>query len=256
VILAVIVLLGGGLYYALRPAPNALETPQKTVDAAPPPTLNTPTGEMVLVPEGPFLYGEKVESATLPAFYIDKTEVTNRSYSLFCKEKSYPLPPDFDASKPEYPVVNVSFKDAVLYAQWAQKRLPKPAEWEKAARGIDGRLYPWGNQADASLSNIGTDEVRPVSAMPQDKSPFGALQMAGNVVELVDQIATPSERARDTFRTLLQPPPAADESWYTIRGQSFVKGPPLDKGVLYDYTTVPARWKNANIGFRCVKDAH
>jgi hypothetical protein len=78
--------------------------------------------------------------------------------------------------------------------------------------------------------------------------------MVGNVFELVNEVATPSENAKTYFASMLRPAPAPDEPWYTIRGQSFFKDEKLDARVLYDSTTVPARWKNPNIGFRCVKD--
>jgi formylglycine-generating enzyme required for sulfatase activity len=210
---------------------------------------------MVLVPPGDFEFGEKKESVFLPAFYVDKTEVTNEAYARFCQGKGYRLPQDFDSAKPDYPVVNVSILDAMAFAQWAGKRLPSAREWEKAARGTDGRIYPWGNERDPAKANIGTGKVLPAGAMPEGASPCGALQMAGNVFELIDQPVKPSDTARARFMKLLQPPPAADEVWYAIRGQSFVQGEQLNPAVLYDSTSVPSRWKNPNIGFRCVKDA-
>jgi formylglycine-generating enzyme required for sulfatase activity len=152
-------------------------------------------------------------------------------------------------------VVNVSILDAMAFAQWAGKRLPSAREWEKAARGADGRIYPWGDEKDPSKANIGTGKLLPASALPEGASPYGALQMAGNVFELIDQTATPSEKMLIYFTSMLKPPPTPDENWYTIRGQSFAKGEKLDPAVLYDSNSVPQRWKNPNIGFRCVKDA-
>jgi serine/threonine-protein kinase len=259
VVLLVIAGVGVGVYFALQSPAKVVEIPKK--EAAAPaaalaPTLSTPGGEMMLVPAGDFQFGEKKETVALPAFYIDKTEVTNEAYGLFCKEKGYAPPAGLASAKPDYPVVNVSIQDAMAFAQWAGKRLPSAREWEKAARGTDGRIYPWGNNPDPAKANVGTGKVLPALALPEGASPFGALHMAGNVFELIDQTGTPSENMKAYFAKVLKPPPAPDENWSTIRGQAFApEGKSLDPGVLFDSTSVPARWKDPNIGFRCVKDA-
>jgi serine/threonine-protein kinase len=241
VLLLVLVAAGVGAYFALQPKALAK-------------TIATPMGEMVLVPAGEFLFGEAKEKVSLPAFYVDKTEVTNRAYGEFCKETGHGLPPSFPADRPELPVVNVTITDAMAYAQWAHLRLPDEREWEKAASGVDGRSYPWGNQADRSLANVGTDGVQPADSLPGGASRFGALNMVGNVWELVRQTRKPSEHAVQTFNTLLFPPPGPDETWYIIRGVSFIDKS-IAPNVISDSTTVPACWRDANIGFRCVKNA-
>jgi len=234
-------LLGAAAWYALRPSVPAL-----------PATISTPTGEMVLVPAGSFLSGEKKESVSLPAFYIDRTEVTNAAYRRFAEATGQPLPAEFDREHPEYPVVRVSIMEAQSFARWAGKRLPTGREWEKAARGADGRLFPWGNQHEESRANLGSQGLRPVTEFPNGASPFGALQMVGNAWEFVDQLSTPGPRALEYFAKTLDPPPGPAEPWYAIRGEGFnVK---LDAGAVWDSTTVPARWRDANIGFRCAKD--
>jgi serine/threonine-protein kinase len=257
-VLVTIFALGTGLYFALHSPAKVAETPGKETPGTEAPafaaTLSTPAGEMVLVRAGSFLFGENKESASLPAYYIDKTEVTNEAYGLFCKETGYRPPPDFASAKPDYPVVNVTISDAMAFAKWAGKRLPSPREWEKAARGSDGRLYPWGNEPDPSRANIGSGALRPAAALPQGASPCGALQMAGNVWEWVDQMNTPPAEKLKSFSKMLRPALTADEPWYTTRGESFQEAK-LEDGVLYDVSTVPARWKNVDIGFRCSKSA-
>jgi sulfatase modifying factor 1 len=128
----------------------------------------------------------------LDAFCIDKYEVTNRQYARFLQETGHRKPAfweDERFNRPEQPVVGVAWEDAVAYAQWAGKRLPTEAEWEKAARGTDGREYPWGNTLTYSLecNSAGTQDnhmyTAPVGSFPADASPYGVMDMAGNAWE-------------------------------------------------------------------------
>jgi serine/threonine-protein kinase len=249
--IAAVVALAAGLYFATRPKEPPKAMPPVVAELAK--TLATPTGDMMLVPAGDFLFGEKKEKVSLPAFYIDKTEVSNAAYAQFCKETNHPLPAGFAADKADFPVVNVTVLDAIAYSKWAGKRLPNAKEWEKAARGIDGRTYPWGESSDAKIANIHTSGPQPVSANLAGASPSGALNMVGNVWELTDQEATPSEGMRKHFAVDLKFPVEPNESWYEIRGGSFTDAA-LNPTLLWDNSTVPARWKDGNIGFRCVKD--
>jgi serine/threonine-protein kinase len=206
---------------------------------------------MVLVPAGEFLFGAEKRRVSLPAFYIDKTEVTNGAYQAFSTATGYALPAGFPSNRPGLPVVNVSVADAQAFATWAGKRLPKEMEWEKAARGVDGRRFPWGEKEDAAMANVAGPGLRPADGFPQGASPFGALQMVGNVWELVDQTAVPSERTLALY-TSMRPPATRSEAWYMIRGESY--GEPLAPNAIWDSTAVPARWQNRFIGFRCVRD--
>ena len=256
-VLVAIVALAAGLYFATKPgakpAPKQAEAPVLAK------TIAMKGGEMVLVEAGAFLIGEKKERDTLPAFYIDKTEVSNAAYAQFCAETKHALPTGFAADKPDLPVVNVLILDARAFAQWAGKRLPKGREWEKAARGTDGRLFPWGNDADTARANVGSGKLLPVSDLSNGASPCGALNMLGNVWELVDQVSPPGPLALDRFSKLFKKlklaPPTAGEPWYMIRGQSFRAEETLDSGGLWDIFTVPERGSTIDIGFRCVKDA-
>ena len=250
-----IVLIGAPVaYFTLRPAPKKPAATVESKAPALPTTLSLPSGDMVLIPAGAFQFGENKESVALPAFYIDKTEVTNAAYLAFSTATGHTLPASFPRDRDTYPVVNISFVDARSFAEWAGKRLPTAREWEKAARGADGRLYPWGNDPDLTRANINTKQIKPAGDYTSGASPYGVLQMVGNVWELIDQVGSPSARAIDYFRTRMNPPPAADDAWYTIRGASF-SNDTLPDTVLWDSTNVPARWKDANIGFRCARDA-
>jgi len=148
-------------------------------------------GAMVLVPAGAFLLGPRREPSTLPAFYIDKYPVTNRQYGAFCRATQYRWPKYWETPRfngPDQPVVGVSVADAVKYCKWVGKDLPSEEQWEKAARGTDGRLYPWGNDpARPGLACYGrdpeTEGPAPVTAHEKGASQFGVVDMAGNVWE-------------------------------------------------------------------------
>jgi serine/threonine-protein kinase len=249
VVLALIALLGG--YFAFRPKPEPAAAAKAPANEAA--AIAASSGEMVLVPAGDFEFGKDKQHAPLPAFYIDKTEVTNGAYQAFASATGRQVPQGFPADQPTLPVVNVSILDAHAFASWAGKRLPTGKEWEKAARGSDGRNFPWGNDPDPARANVAAKGLRPAADFPDGASPWGALQMAGNVWELVEQLAQPSQQALENFRIALQPPPTSDEPWYMIRGGGF--DTPLTDALLWDSTTVPARWKAPNLGFRCAKDA-
>jgi len=199
-----------------------------------------------------------VRPAALPPFYMDRTEVTNEAYSRFCSERGRPLPPGFPPDRPDFPVVNITIVDAKEFARWAGKRLPTRSEWEAAARGNDGRAYPWGNNHDPSLANVAdnpylsTHDLMPANAFEQGKSPYGILQMAGNVWEFVDELITPSPGALQAFAKLMSPPPTIDEPWYTIQGGAY--NVPLIRNVSFEWSAVPARFRRPDIGFRCVKN--
>ncbi len=156
-------------------------------------------GQMVLVPAGAFIMGsgEGKEEETpphvlnLPAFYMDKTEVTNAMFARFLAEAGGDPPLNWGGASPpakteNFPVTNVTWFEAMRYAAWAGKRLPTESEWEKAARGADGRRFPWGNADAFEVRNIDSAEgVHPVGQTPRGASPYGCLDMAGNVWEWV-----------------------------------------------------------------------
>jgi formylglycine-generating enzyme required for sulfatase activity len=186
--------------------------------------------EMVRVPAGAFLYGEQKEKIELPGFWIDRTPVTNAEYACFVAATGHDKPQHWKGKTPpkkiaDHPVVYVSWHDAVAYAKWAGKRLPSEQEWEKAARGSDGREYPWGDQKPTpELCNFDGNEggTTPVGKYsPQGDSPHGCVDIAGNVWEW-----TESSFSRDTkvlrggaWSSLWNDVRAADRSPYTPAGR-------------------------------------
>jgi formylglycine-generating enzyme required for sulfatase activity len=161
--------------------------------------------DRVLVPAGPFVRGSTatvderpVQKVRLPAFRIDRTEVTRAMYARCVAAGRCPAPPLDLATDDSLPVTQVSWHDARAYCAFAGGRLPSEAEWEKAARGPDGREYPWGADADCARANWGNFEGegpcagknpgRPVAVgqYPGGASPYGALDLGGNVWEWVE----------------------------------------------------------------------
>ena len=148
---------------------------------------------MAYVPPGEFIIGAEETGAlrhvTLSGFHIDTCETTNEQYMAFVSATGH-TPPNSDSGEPwfnsevaEHPVVNVTFADAVAYARWARKRLATEEEWERAARGVDGRIYPWGAEFDRTKCNVSGKGTAPVGTFPDDLSPAGCYDMAGNVSE-------------------------------------------------------------------------
>jgi len=157
---------------------------------------------MVTVPAGPFTMGTNIFRAddqdkpehrvTLPAYRIAKYPVTNAQYARFLAETGHRPPSSWEKGEiPRgtklQPVTLVSWYDADAYCRWANARLPSEAEWEKAARGNDGRRWPWGNDMDPARLNTyySVGHPTPVTRYPQGASPYGAMDMAGNVYEWV-----------------------------------------------------------------------
>jgi len=161
---------------------------------------------MVPIPAGPFMRGtlaggfdeQPIKTIHLEPYTIDKYEVTNRQYEMFVAATGHRKagPPSRYAKNMarmrgvNQPVVYVSWDDAEAYCKWKGKRLPTEAEWEKAMRGTDKRLWPWGNEINPLASNWavakdGYDVTAPVGSFTRDISPFGVADGAGNVIEWV-----------------------------------------------------------------------
>ncbi len=166
--------------------------------------------EMVLAPAGEFLMGsdpkkdkhadddeQPQHKLHLPDYYLAKTSVTNAQYLAFVQAAGHEQPKHWEGGKPpkgkeDHPVVYVTWHDAVAYCNWLAEvtgkpyRLPTEAEWEKGARGTDGRIYPWGDEFDKTKCNTGESRIgdtTPVGKYPNGASPYGVVDMAGNVWE-------------------------------------------------------------------------
>jgi iron(II)-dependent oxidoreductase len=237
--------------------------------------------EMVLVPAGPFTMGgegkgideDRAEASAhevnLPAFYIGKTEVTTTQYAVFLNALGKltdaggrPLVwegPYFQLERKDgqwqpkpgleqHPMVSVTWYGASAYAQWAGKRLPTEAEWEKAARGTDGRRFPWGGDFDTNRFWLGQDQMHPVGTKPTGASPCGALDMAGNAWEWTSSAFRPYPYDPQDGR---EDPEAPGRR--VARGGSWV-GEPYIATATYRFRP-EAGFAHNYLGFRCAKSA-
>ncbi len=248
-----------GIVDPLQVTPSSSSgTPQKVIPE-----------EMVFIPAGPFVQGttqggfnERPErTVILQGFWIDRWEVTNHYYLQFVEQTGHrkPGPPSRYAKRlaqlrgPNQPVAYVSWYDADAYCKWKRKRLPREAEWEKAMRGIDGRLWPWGNSPRVHKANLGGradgyEATAPVGSFPLDRSPFGVHDGFGNLMEWVtdwyeEQAALLNEVQEATF---------ADRGGYkTLRGAGYTSYG-NDLRITGRSFMVPD-FRDETIGFRCAK---
>lgn len=206
-----------------------------------------PPEGMVLVPAGYFIQGSDDPDADdnerparhvfLPAYYIDRCEVTNAECKQFDSTHTFP------SGRENFPVVKCSKADVVRYAAWAGKRLPSGAEWEKAARGEDGRLYPWGNEFDPARANIGGKPgLLPVGSFPDGASPCGALDMCGNAWEWITDTYDDHERLG-----------VAGYERGIIRGGAYSYSPFQGRATYLGFESEDLVC--GDLGFRCVVDA-
>ena len=217
---------------------NLLEKVQTAADLAP------EIPGMVMVPAGPFPFGPDSRQIVLEPYYIDIYPVTNAEYRVFLRESKYRRPALWDrnpqAAADEYPVTGVSWMDALQYCKWAKKSLPTVEQWEKAARGNQGHLYPWGDEApSADRCNYHdlrvSAELLPATRYDAFPSPYGTKAMVGTVWEWTNTNY-----------------PDEDGSQY-IKGGSWADPANPDYLSTTAYMWASKKEKNDIIGFRCTK---
>lgn len=226
--------------------------------------------DWVEIPAGPFLMGSDKQkdpaarddelpqqTVLLPTYRIARTPVTNAQYQVFVQATGRRAPQHWKEGripegKEKHPVVYVSWQDAVAFCAWASEatgmtiRLPSEAEWEKAARGTDGRLYPWGNDKPTKEHcNLGMNvgDTTPVGSYPKGASPYGVLDAAGNVWEWTNSLwkgypYDPADGREDPYR----------EGSRTVRGGSFGSRDGLVRCACRNNDLNP----NNNVGLRVV----
>ncbi len=225
---------------------------------------------MIYIAEGPFWMGSDPpqeafvleggvdeypkHSVTLRAFWIDQFEVTIVQYRNFVEATGHRPPPIWagpahPAPSGSHPVIDVSWNDAEAFCRWAGKRLPTEAEWEKAARGTDGRTWPWGNlfQPDrANTMSSGKGWTVPVGSMEGDISPYGVHDLAGNAMEWTASwyAAYPGSRLKRF---------AFGKRYRVMKGGAW-NTPALPFSRAANRHAVGPKWDHPNHGFRCALD--
>lgn len=227
-----------------------------------------PPEGMTLIPAGEFVMGGEdgpadarpVRRPYLSAYWIDTYEVTNRRYgqcvqSGICAKPKDPRPFE-EPQRAEHPVTSLTWMQARMYCHWNGRRLPTEAEWEKAARGTDGRRYPWGNSLEAvkhrmkeRVLKVGINGTEPVGSQPWTKSPYGVHDLVGNVWEWVKDWY-----AEDFYASApsLDPQGPLRGSFRVLRGGDWSQGP-LELRASYRGWDEMTYWGPA-LGFRCAAD--
>ncbi|PIT89823.1 hypothetical protein COU23_01860 [Candidatus Kuenenbacteria bacterium CG10_big_fil_rev_8_21_14_0_10_36_11] len=252
--------------------------------------ISKPEDDMILIPAGNFIMGSTEKDAMagyekctveegndclvedyfaeypqrdvyIDNFYIDKKEVSNEDYNKFAEQTKRQKPfywDDSNLNSLAQSVVGISWNDAKAYCEWVNKRLPTEVEWEKAARGTDGRIWPWGNNWDTKNSNHGTgglpgydssdgyEYTSPVGIYLADISPYGVLNMAGNVQEWVSgDFKAYSGNDKFLHKNFGRP-------FKVIRGGAYTYSEADDHTSSRSYDN-PVINSNEDVGFRCAR---
>lgn len=263
-----------GMVLVVVPAVTVAEGLEKEVkgkDGAP----------MVLIPEGSFPMGVPHgdrdggrdeyprHDVFVNNFYIDKFELTNGRYLEFVKATNHRIPQNpknatrnlwqgdtITESLADRPVVNVDWADANAYCQWAGKRLPTEAEWEKAAKGTADRRFPWGNveptnkHLNFNQQWIGEKTLMPVGSYELGKSPFGVYDMAGNVWEWVNDWYDAKYYEKSPAKN---PPGPETGTKRVLRGSGWQNETPTVR--IFTRVDSDPTIRNESTGFRCAMDA-
>jgi formylglycine-generating enzyme required for sulfatase activity len=216
--------------------------------------------EMVFIPAGTFTMGDThgdgdsdekpTHRLTVTDFWLDRTEVTNAQFARFVQAGNSAQGEwrgEYKAGKDTHPVVNVTWPDAVAYCRWADKRLPTEAEWEYAARGTDNRKYPWGNTFEDSRGRFSSGTAS-VGSYPSGASPFGVLDLAGNVWEWTSTLYKPYPYSLSDGREDLN----ANGS-RVGRGGSWYFSPRYLRSAVRNRVVPSSRFDS--LGFRCAQEA-
>ena len=207
-----------------------------------------------------FLDEEPVHKVELDAFYIDKYEVTNAQYKA-CEEDGACSPPRSSLSNTrqsyygneefdDHPVIQVNWHQANAYCQWRAARLPTEAEWEKAARGTDGRTYPWGEELNETFANFHwqVGDTSAVGSYESGTSPYGVYDMAGNVWEWVSSLHAPYPYRADDGREALDA-----DGLRVVRGGGWGHEGDNSVSASYRFAYDPGS-TNIDLGFRCARE--
>ena len=229
--------------------------------------------QLIFIPEGVFTMGDGSGNADespeheiyLNAFWIDQTEITNKQYEACvqageCPEAlsvgSYARPDYYtNPQYANYPVIYINYLQAQAYCSWTERRLPTEAEWEKAARGTDGRIYPWGNTApnpDLLNFNRNVGDTSAVGSYPNGASPYGVMDMAGNVSEWVADWYDPKYYI-GSLR--LNPPGPVTGIERVLRGGNWEDTEISRIRVVDRIPRLPQARSERSIGFRCAVSA-
>ena len=259
--------------------PTPTNTPTSTPTFTPTPTLGIGSTNLrskdgmleLYVPAGSFMMGSNdgdsdevpVHQVTLDSYWIDQTEVTVRMYRT-CVDAGVCAEPEttksethssffYNTAFDNYPVVYVTWYDAVDYCSWVDARLPTEAEWEKAARGDKENTYPWGNAAPTNQhanydNNLGDVDI--VGSYPMGISPYGALDMAGNAYEWVSDWYDPDYY--EVSPSFNPTGPLTGER-HTLRGASFDTSAKVIRAA--NRGSYPPDTTGNDDGFRCARDA-
>ncbi len=270
VVLVVLLLAGGAAaYFLTRPKPTSPVIGQ-TPPTNPTNHLSGSTkADLVAIPGGTFQMGrndgppqERPEhSVTVPAFFMDRTEVTNAEYAEFVRDMGYEAPSHWVRGQPlpgqeQWPVVNVSPKDAEAFAAWRSKRdgvtyrLPTEEEWEFAARsGGENKIYPWGDAWQERRAVVREATPQPVGTYPDGKDKWGVVDLIGNAWEWTSSKASIYNGAAEI--------PSASKEWVVARGGSYASDP-KDRQIPVSATYrdwFPPTTRHQNFGFRLVRSA-
>lgn len=237
--------------------------PQTRLGADPNPMIRIPAGTFTMGSDNRLPDEGPAHVVKLPAYRIDKYEVTNLQYKQFIDATGRRSPSHFrnrtfPPGKADHPVTFVSWNDADAYCRWAGKRLPTDAEWEKAARGTDKRTFAWGNEFDINHANTPVrwerlkldGDTTPVGAFESGISPYGVYDMSGNVWEWTASWYLP-------YPGNTRPTENYGEKYKTLKGGSWWDCSFYQCGIsapVFNRSFFNPNVKNSSFGFRCAKD--